>query len=75
MATPDYVLMELIEYGDGRDRRQIHPGTFVRPIEECYVPIHVLKQPKRPYSRELDVFCYTPRDGIIPIAKRLIRRV
>ena len=76
MKTPDYVLSEDFKKLDANWEAKIIPaGTFVRPIDERYVPDHVKKDRLNMLMRtEHDVYCYTPM-GIILIPFAIIRRV
>ncbi len=75
VPTPNYVLTEEFRWGVGVDVIVMEPRTFVRPIDDRWVPKHVLDDPKMKHRAEGDVFCSTPRCGIILIPSRIIRKV
>ena len=74
MKTPNYVLDEdfSIPYGH-HDVKVLPAGTFVRPIETCYVPKHI-KDENKWFNEKTDCYCYT-RIGIIVIPKKYVRKV
>jgi hypothetical protein len=77
MATPDYVLVEDHTYYPSgiHDPITITKGTFVRPIEFCYVPAHITKDVSRGFfNKENNVYCYWSK-GIAIIPKTKIRRI
>lgn len=72
IRTPNYVLSEAHYHHVGpMDARTLPAGTFVRPIELCYVPKHVTEA-NREFDKEKEVYCYC-RYGILPIPKSIIR--
>lgn len=86
MCTPNYVLTEQHTFGKYGDKQVIEAGTFIRPIELRYVPKHVTEDPQRynydvtswklsGFEADRDVYCYTPRHGIVNIPRDRIRRV
>lgn len=76
ISTPNYVLTEdLTLYTTSQKSTVLPVGSFVRPIELCYVPKHVLDSTMgRTFSKLTQVFCYT-YFGIVPINWNLIRKV
>lgn len=72
--APHFTLSDAVKvyigYGEPLELPQ---GAFVRPIDERYVPKHILEDTTRLRSND-EVFCYT-RYGIIPILKSMIREV
>lgn len=76
MATPNYVLVEDYSYVIGpQDTRVLKAGSFVRPVEFCYLPTHITKElsSQRAVKFEDKVFCYTFY-GMLPIPKKLLRQ-
>jgi hypothetical protein len=58
----------------GSDTKLIPAGSYVRPLELCYVPQHVLDDPRWPFvDTKKEVYCYVNRLGIVPIPKDIIR--
>lgn len=75
MPTPNYILTSEVHIRRDRDSITLPCGAFVRPIELCYVPQHILEAEGNKYfSPTLEVFCYT-RIGIVPIHKSYLREV
>lgn len=79
MKTPDYILKEEYSYPSGKgashDLKVLKAGAFVRPIEQRYVPKHVLEDERwRWFSPKLEVFVYTSQ-GIVVVPKNIIREV
>lgn len=76
MSTPNYVLTEPVPFSSGRmDTKILEAGVFVRPIEYCYVPKHVIEDSRwRWFNKSSDVFVYC-HHGIIAVPKASIRRV
>lgn len=73
--VPTYILKEPYRFGPLHDMKEMPQGSFIRPIELCYVPKHCFSGPAATYySKERDVFCYT-HYGIIPIPKNLVVEV
>lgn len=57
-----------------QDQSTLPAGSFVIPLELCYVPKHVRDDRSRPYhDKEKNVYVYC-RYGIVSIPKALIRR-
>lgn len=70
MKTPDYVLTDVFTYKDGT----LPAGTFVKPIQYCYLPQHVKDDGRWGYvSLEDNVFCYCSL-GIVPIPRKIVRQ-
>lgn len=72
--TPNYVTNEEIYIRNGNsDAKTIPVGSFVRPIEWQYIPVHI-KEDKRwaSFNKETDIFVFT-RYGIVPVARKSIR--
>lgn len=74
--APDYALMEDFTYKVGLWESKVMPaGTFLRPVELCYVPKHVVDDSRwSRYDKINDIFCYSSY-GFIPIPRKLIRQV
>lgn len=76
MATPNYILKEdhIYAHGTWNTESKILPGgSFVRPIEWCYVPQHV-KDNWIGFDQKTHVFAYTRR-GILPLPRNKVVRV
>lgn len=43
---------------DHSDVQELPVGSYVRPIEECYVPEHV-KEANKYFHRSTETYCYT----------------
>lgn len=76
MSTPNYVLTEPVPFSSGHmDAKILDAGVFVRPIEYCYVPKHVIEDRRwKGFNKTTDVFVYC-HHGIIAIPLKSIRRV
>lgn len=77
MGTPDYVLTEQVSFqiNKAQDPFILPQGSFVRPINDRYIPAHIKNDPVyRSLDKKLYVFCFT-RYGLIPIEKKLVRKV
>lgn len=62
--TPNYRLNRALAVKtDSRDSQYLPPGTYVRPIEPCYVPEHV-KDANPNFSPSSEVYIYT-KYGIV----------
>ena len=73
--APNYILIAPHTFGiSPMDSKTLEAGTFVRPIELCYVPKHVLEDKRWRGIGPDFVFAYT-RYGIIPILKSRIKEV
>lgn len=72
--TPDYVIDGDVTVRNGiADAKTLPAGSFVRPLQLCYVPKHITENPNHAYfNTEKQVFCYTSI-GIIPIDRDCIR--
>ncbi len=75
VRTPNYALTE--EHSVFRKNRTdpivLPAGSFVRPLELCYVPKHVLEDPQwRYFDKEIEVFVFT-KFGIVAVPKRLVK--
>jgi len=68
MKTPDYILVAEYSYvNDNLDHLILPGGSFVRPIQESYVPKHVKDRKINAwFNSAIEVYCYT-RQGIISI--------
>lgn len=75
VPTPNYVLTEEFKWGSGVDTFTMEAGTFIRPIDERWVPKHVTNDVRTKVKGKDDTYCMTPRCGIVPIPKRIIRQV
>lgn len=77
MSTPNYVLTEehTVAWGySSTDSKTLEAGSWIRPIELTYVPIHVKEDRKwSGTNKETHVFCYT-RWGIMPIPREKVRQ-
>ncbi len=73
--TPDYILTEDFNCSaDFSQTKILSAGTFVRPIQFCYVPKHVLESKLgKFFNPKMEMFCYT-RLGIVPIPKNIVRQ-
>lgn len=77
IRTPNYVLTEAINVSssDGRQAKELPAGSFVRPIQPCYVPKHITEGAVGRYFNEKnEVYVYT-RYGIVTIPKSYLRQV
>lgn len=74
--TPNYCLNQEFVYNwDIHDKKSLPNGSFVRPIELCYIPQHILDIPRnKSFDPEKEIYCYT-RYGIMAIPKHMIREV
>ena len=76
MATPNFILKEPFTLSCGQshlDDRVLEAGSWVRPIEFCYVPKEVKEDPRWKYfDKNTEIFCYT-HWGLIPIPKKSLR--
>lgn len=75
MSTPDYVLVQAYFYSSSLyDSKSLDAGAFVRPIELCYVPKHVVEDKRwSGFNKNTDVFCFTSL-GIVPIPRAHMRK-
>lgn len=77
MKTPNYVLLENHSYQDPssawHDPKIIPAGTFVKPIDIMYVPLHV-KERWKYFKPGIEVFVYSSH-GMFPVLKRIVREV
>ena len=77
LPTPNYVLNQRVEHRNGfTDSFILEAGAFVRPIDERWVPKHVLEDPRwqDKYKKALHIFCYT-HYGIIMVPRDALRQV
>lgn len=76
LPTPNYCLVSEYRIVQGAavvDAKILPAGTFVRPIDYYYVPLHVREDKRWAFfDRDKEVFCFT-RWGIVPIPRDLIR--
>lgn len=74
LPTPNYRLISDYELRiGGRDFTTLPAGAYVRPIEPCYLPAHVIEfYEAHGYTLKEYVYCYT-RNGIVPINKTNLR--
>ena len=75
--TPDYVTTEQFSIikNDFWDKLIIPVNTFVRPIELCYLPKHILDSSLHKWvDLNKEVYAYS-HYGIIPIPKDKMRKV
>lgn len=69
--TPNFITTEDITMDFGpQDRRVIPAGSSVRPVEEQYLPSHVLEKWKEVPKGKVFVYC---RFGFWPVRKDSIR--
>lgn len=74
MSTPDYKLTEDFKYWvNTQDCITMPAGTFVRPVEFCYLPKDIQDKNQFIKTDGKQVFCHT-KIGLIPIPKQLLRR-
>ncbi len=68
--TPNFVLNKSVTlYYGPQDERVLPSGTFVRPVQTCYLPKHVLEHPMwKWFNPDHEVFVYT-RYGILAVRK------
>lgn len=75
--SPNYRLKEDYHLSTGKwgsDTKTIPAGSYVRPIDLCYVPNHVLEDTRwQGLDLKNHVFCYVKLLGIVPIDKSVIR--
>lgn len=76
MKTPDYIITEEHTHRIGPlDERILPKGSFVRPIQYCYLPAHVKNDSQwKDINLDTHVFCYT-HFGIIAIERKILREV
>ena len=72
MKTPDFILTQDVTIGYGNDAFTLKANTFVRPIEERWLPKHVTD--RRTWKDDTEVGCHTPK-GIHYIKKMYLRQV
>jgi hypothetical protein len=72
--TPNWVMKDSYTYSVGTmDTRTISAGSFVRPVEHCYVPKHVLEDKRwNHYNSEKHIFIYH-RYGFVMVPKDSVR--
>ncbi len=72
--TPSYVLVQAVSISYGpMDYKILDAGTYISPLQYCYVPQHVIDDPFNKYfNADTEVFAYT-KFGIVAIPKRSIR--
>ncbi len=71
--TPDYKLNEDFSFGPMNDQRTLPAGSFVRPVEDRYVPKHLLDDKTQAHNPKLDWWCYS-RYGFLSIPRNKIFR-
>lgn len=76
MGTPNYVMTKdyRIFVVGKQEYRTIPEGTFVRPIEQCYIPKHTKDIWDKWFTPVLEVYTYSTY-GILPIPRKYIRQV
>lgn len=72
MKTPDYIITQDVQIGHGNDAFTLKAGTFVSPIDDRWMPKHILDA--RKWKDDTEVGCYTPK-GMHYIKKALLRKV
>jgi len=75
--TPNYVLTEDYQLRTtlGKDPVILPKGSFVRPINYCYLPKHIIEDNGwLAFDLETFVFAYT-KFGIFPIPRDILRLV
>lgn len=72
--SQNFITQESHSFAQGMyDTKIIPAGTFVRPIEYCYVPKHVKDDPRwRHFDQKTEIFCYCSY-GMVPILREKIR--
>ncbi len=69
--TPNYITTQEITLDFGpQDRRIIPAGSSVRPVEETYLPAHVMEKWKSVPAGKVFVYC---RYGFWPVLRDQIR--
>jgi len=62
-----------IQNSDTKQTITLPAGSFVKPIQDVYLPKHVKESLDYKYhDPRKDIFCYC-RYGIIPVPKKIIR--
>lgn len=78
LKTANYLTIEAVEIhrGYGSESITIPQGTFVKPIEFCYVPKHVRDDMfnHNVYNKDTHIYCYSSY-GMYPILRTKIREV
>ena len=76
MSTPDYILtQDYHHYISPHDTRILKAGSFVRPIQFCYLPAHITENRDNQWIKYSNdkMFCFTYY-GMIAIPKDLLRQ-
>jgi hypothetical protein len=74
IKVPEFVLTQgFLMHKGPMDTYTIPEGSFVKPIEYCYVPQHV-KDANKHHDKLKEIFCYT-REGIVSIPRNIIREI
>lgn len=80
VMTPNYTMTQDFSYNaaggsgsgwGGSDYKIIPAGAFVRPIEPCYVPKHIVERWKS-FDPKTDFYVYCSH-GLIVVPKKLVR--
>lgn len=74
MKIPEYRTIEdCMVFVDGKESKKLLKGSFVKPIEFCYIPQHIKDRPgvKR-YNTQTDVYCYT-QFGLVSVPRVNLR--
>jgi len=76
MAIPTYITVrDYIVIDRGGGEQPLPAGSFVKPIELTYLPVHIKESKDYKYfNKEIDVFCYT-HYGLVLLPLKLIRKV
>lgn len=77
VKTPNYVTNEDCEYSvdKGWSKKVLEKNTFVKPIEEPYLPAHLKDSiDYKFWNREKETYVYCSK-GIILIPRKVIREV
>lgn len=70
--VPEYVITKAVHFGQ---EASLPEGSFVKPIEACYLPKHITDSDAFRYVNLKDnvyVYCHY---GIIPIPRSILRQV
>jgi hypothetical protein len=76
LPTPNFITTEDYRFMKSKWTEQILPaGSFVRPIELCWLPKHILDADGHKwFNSETEVYAYCSW-GIIAIPKKIMRKV
>jgi hypothetical protein len=77
VKTPNYVTTEEITLhsANGQASKVVEAGSFVKPVEYCYLPSHIKESTEgRRLNEELDVFCYCKCGFIVIPRNKLVQK-